>query len=101
MEKIELLVTVLVCFSGSGGIVLWALNRIAKKRDDREELIKEMQLINSTLNQLKGALVLALENDKIIFRALRKHEINGDSEKQEKKMDDYFISMLDKKEKSK
>jgi hypothetical protein len=39
-------------------------------------------------------LVMALENDKVIFKSLRTHEINGESEEQEKKMDDYFLSLL-------
>ena len=37
---------------------------------------------------------MALENDKVIFKALRNHEINGDSEEQERKMDEYFLSLL-------
>jgi hypothetical protein len=39
-------------------------------------------------------LVMALENDKVIFKSLRTHEINGESEEQEAKMDEYFLSLL-------
>ena len=66
-DIVTLIGTVVACPFGSGGIVLWCLNRIAKKIDGR---------------------------DKVIFKALRNHEINGDSEEQERKMDEYFLSLL-------
>jgi hypothetical protein len=37
---------------------------------------------------------MTLENDKVIFKALRNHEINGESENQEEKMDEYFLSLF-------
>ena len=37
---------------------------------------------------------MALENDLVIFKALRTHEINGESEEQEEKMKKYFIGLL-------
>ena len=37
---------------------------------------------------------MALENDLVVFHALKTHQINGDSEKQEEKMHAYFLSLL-------
>ena len=37
---------------------------------------------------------MALENDLVVFHALKTHQINGDSEKQEEKMHAYFLSFL-------
>lgn len=77
MNTATAVVTVISCLFGSGGIVMWFLNRYAKHRDDRIEEIKE-------------GIRLGLENDAVIFKALREHQINGDSEKQEDKMNTYF-----------
>ena len=40
--------------------------------------------------RLAEGLKLGLENDKVIFKALREGHINGESELQDKKMDKYF-----------
>lgn len=87
-------VTVAVCLFGSGGIVIWFLNRLAKKNDDRNALRKDVVEIKKTLSVLQEGLIMCLENDCVIFHALKTHQINGDSEKQEKKMNDYFLSHL-------
>lgn len=79
---------------GSGGIVIWFLNRMAKKTDEKEEARRDVNDIKATLKSLEEGLVMALENDKVIFNALRTHEINGESEEQERKMDEYFLSLL-------
>lgn len=36
-------------------------------------------------------IMLGLENDRVVFNALRSNHINGESELQERKMDGYFM----------
>lgn len=70
-------VTVICCLLGSGGIVMWGLERYAKRKDGR-------------IDEIKEGIRLGLENDAVIFNALRENRINGESEAQERKMNDYF-----------
>lgn len=97
MDEVTLIGTLLVCLFGSGGLVIWLLNRQAKKSDDRLGYAKDLKDIKTTIQLIQMGLVMALENDKVIFKSLRTHEINGESEEQEKKMDDYFLSLLSSK----
>ncbi len=97
MDEITLIATLAVCLFGSGGIVLWLLNRLAKKSDERLGYAKDLKEIKGTIGKIQMGLVMALENDKVIFKSLRTHEINGESEQQEKKMDEYFLSLLGSK----
>jgi hypothetical protein len=94
MDEFTLFATVSACLFGSGGVVLWLLNRMAKRSDDRLHYAKDLKEIKNTISRIQMGLVMALENDKVIFKSLRTHEINGESEEQEKKMDDYFLSLL-------
>lgn len=78
--KIEIwgiVATIIVCLFGSGGVVMWVLNRWASKKD-------------AGLKEIKEGIRLGLENDAVIFKALRYHKINGESEAQEVKMNNYF-----------
>ena len=78
MKDILLSVTTLFCcLFGSGGVVMWGLDRYARRKDNHMDEIKE-------------GIKLGLENDAVIFNALRKNNINGESEAQEKKMNEYF-----------
>ena len=95
MDKITAIMTVAACLFGSGGIVLWCLNRLAKKQDDRNTTAKDVREIKSFMQLLLKGLTMCLENDCVIFNALKTHQINGDSEKQEKKMKDFFLSLLE------
>jgi hypothetical protein len=97
MDELTLLATISVCLFGSGGIVLWLLNRMAKRSDDRLGYAKDLREIKTTITKIQMGLVMARENVKVIFKSLRTHEINGESEEQEKKMDDYFLSLLGSK----
>ena len=45
MDKITAIATVVVCLFGSGGIVLWFLNRVAKKHDARDTTAKDLKEI--------------------------------------------------------
>ena len=96
MNDYTVMIAVFSCLFGSGGIVLWGLNRIAKIKDDRNLSRKDVEEMKRTLSQLREALVLALENDKVIFTALKTHRINGESEGQERKMDRFFLSLMKK-----
>ena len=87
-------VTITVCLFGSGGIAVWLLNRMAKVADERNTVAKDIREIKETLMKLQEGLTMALENDLVIFKALRTHEINGESEEQEEKMKKYFIGLL-------
>ena len=69
--------TIVCCLFGSGGIVMWGLERYARRKD-------------SHMDEIKEGIKLGLENDAVIFNALRKNNINGESEAQEKKMNEYF-----------
>ena len=94
MDKVTVIVTVVLCLFGSGGIVLWFLNRVAKKNDARDELSKDVAYIKKKIAVIQEGMIICLENDCVIFKALKTHQINGDSEKQEKKMNDYFLSFI-------
>lgn len=87
MDIRTILASIAVCLFGSGGIVIWFLNRWAGRTDRLDD-------ISELLKTLQDGLVMTLENDRVIFKALRSHEINGESEEQERKMDRYFISLL-------
>lgn len=77
VEIWSIVATIIVCLFGSGGVVMWFLNRWASKKD-------------AGLNEIKEGIRLGLENDAVIFKALRDHKINGESEAQEVKMNNYF-----------
>lgn len=89
--------TILVCLFGSGGIVLWFLNRVAKKHDAKDTTAKDLKEIKDCIKLLQRGLIMCLENDGVVFNALKTHQINGDSELQEKKMKAYFLSLLEER----
>lgn len=64
---------------GGGGIGLYLL----KRKDTVVDLCKRV-------DRLAEGLRIGLENDMIIFEALRKKDINGNSAEQERKMNAYF-----------
>ena len=97
MDKITAIITVAVCLFGSGGIVLWFLNRIAKKHDAKDTTAKDLKEIKECIKTLQRGLIMCLENDSVVFNALKTHQINGDSEVQEAKMRNYFLSLLEER----
>ena len=97
-EKWQILTTIAVSLCGSGGIVLWLLNYITRKISEKDQSSKDIKDIKEDLKRLQSGLVMCLENDCVIFHALKSHQINGDSEKQEEKMRLYFLSLLDTEE---
>ena len=46
--------------------------------------------IKKSIGCLADGLSIGLDNDRVIFKALREHCINGESEEQERQMDEYF-----------
>lgn len=99
MDTLTVVATVLGCLFGSGGIVIWVLNRMARKHDANDSTAKDLIEIKAFMQLLLKGLIMCLENDCVIFNALKTHQINGDSEKQEKKMNDFFLSLLKEKNK--
>lgn len=86
--------TLVACLFGSGGVALWFLNRLAKRIDEKDEAKKDMKELKAAVKDIEKGLVITLDNDRVIFKALRSHEINGESEEQERKMDEYLLSLL-------
>lgn len=64
----------------SGGIIMYFI----KKHDRVSEL-------ETKFDRLSEGIELGLENDAVIFKALREGHINGESERQEKKMNEFFF----------
>jgi hypothetical protein len=93
-ETWSMITTITVSLCGSGGVVLWLLNHLSKKISDRDQTAKDIKEIKEDVKRLQSGLVMALENDVVIFHALKTHQINGDSEKQEEKMQGYFLSLF-------
>jgi len=94
MNNWNVINTIIISLFGSGGILIWFLNRISKKRDLKDSSCKDIKSIKEKLSFVQEGLVMTLENDKVIFKALRNHEINGESESQDEKMDEYFLSLF-------
>lgn len=93
-ELMTFATTLVACLFGSGGVALWFLNRLAKRIDEKDEARRDMKELKAAVKGIEKGLVLALDNDRVIFKALRTHEINGESEEQERKMDEYLLSLL-------
>ena len=51
---------------------------------------RTLELIAEVLSRDSEGTILSLQNDAIIFEALRNHHINGESEAQEKKLQEYY-----------
>lgn len=80
IETIKLLGIAFSSSFASGGIVM----HFIKKHDRVSELERKF-------DRLTEGIELGLENDSVIFKALREGHINGDSEAQERKMNDFFF----------
>ena len=79
LEIIKLVAVAMAAILASGGIFMYYI----KKHDRINELLIKYE-------RLAEGVKLGLENDKVIFKALREGHINGESEEQEKKMNKYF-----------
>lgn len=79
VEIIKLVTAIFAGVFASGGVFMYYI----KKHDRLNDLLIKYE-------RLAEGLKLGLENDKVIFKALREGHINGESEEQERKMDKYF-----------
>ena len=79
LEVVKLAAVIISSVFASGGIIMFYL----KKHDRVDELCDKYEA-------LAEGVKLGLENDIVIFAALRNGHINGESEEQEKKMKSYF-----------
>jgi hypothetical protein len=61
-----------------------------KKKDEIRELRSDVARLFKLVDRIAAGLTIGLKNDKVIFDALRKNSINGDSELQERVMEEYF-----------
>lgn len=79
IEVLKLVAVIATACLTSGGLIMYYV----KKHDRLEGLEKEF-------DRIAEGMKLGLENDVVIFNALRLGHINGESEAQEKKLRDYF-----------
>lgn len=80
IEILKLVGIALSASLASSGIVMYYI-----KKHDR------VAQIEKKFDRLSEGMELGLENDVVIFNALRNGHINGESEKQEEKMREYFF----------
>lgn len=80
IEVLKLLGIGLSAAFGSGGLII----RYLKKHDRISEMEKKF-------DRLSEGMELGLEKDVVIFNTLRNGHINGESERQEEKMREYFF----------
>jgi len=74
----------------NGPLLITIMSRHWKKDDEIGNLRDDIDKLFKLVNRLAAGLEIGLRNDKVIFRALRENCINGDSELQDKIMDEYF-----------
>mgnify|MGYP006398957881 CR=1 FL=1 len=80
IEVIKVIGIALSAGLASGGVITYYI----KKHDRMTEIEKKF-------DRLSEGMELGLENDIVIFNAFRNNHINGESEKQEAKMREYFF----------
>ena len=64
-----------------------------KLKDDLERfnrIEKTLGVITEVMSRTSRGTILSLENDQVVFNALRTHHINGESELQEEKLKAYY-----------
>lgn len=68
--------------------------QISLKLDDDHDRFEKIEKCLTTMTEIisrnSHGTVLSLENDQVIFNALRNNHINGESETQEKKLNAYY-----------
>ena len=78
----------------NGPILLAIFNNHIKKTDETKKIREDINKLSKVVDRIGDGLNIGLRNDKVIFEALRKNCINGESEKQEQIMDDYFTECV-------
>ncbi|WP_319758425.1 hypothetical protein [uncultured Sphaerochaeta sp.] len=74
----------------NGPILLAIFNNHIKKTDETKQIREDITQLSKQVDRIGDGLNIGLRNDKVIFEALRKNSINGESERQEQIMDEYF-----------
>lgn len=74
----------------NGPLVITLISKNSKKNDEIKELREDVGKLFKLVDRIAAGLTIGLKNDKVIFEAFRKNSINGDSEIQDRMMDDYF-----------
>lgn len=80
IETIKLLGIAFSASFASGGIIMYFIRKNDRVAD-----------LETKFDRLSEGIELGLENDAVIFKALREGHINGESEAQERKMNDFFF----------
>jgi hypothetical protein len=74
----------------NGPLLIAILSRKWKRTDELAQLKGDIAQLFKLVDRIGAGLNIGLKNDKVIFEAFRKNSINGESELQDKVMDDYF-----------
>lgn len=109
MDKETLTIIIsFVTFILGNGFVQWLINRHDAKKNDknceliefktqckslRESINKVDRNVEETKmqnNKLSEAMILSLKSHKVTFKALREGHINGDSEVQDREIDEFL-----------
>ena len=78
----------------NGPILLAIFNNHIKKTDETKQIREDITQLSKQVDRIGDGLNIGLRNDKVIFEALRKNSINGESERQEQIMDEYFTNCV-------
>lgn len=76
--------------TGSVTLANALLSRKWNRNDELAKLRKAIASLYKQVNRIAKGMDIALKNDQVIFDAFRKNAINGESEEQDKIMEDYF-----------
>lgn len=76
--------------TGSVTLANALLSRRWNRNDELAKLRKAIASLYKQVNRIAKGMDIALKNDQVIFDALRKNAINGESEEQDRVMEDYF-----------
>jgi hypothetical protein len=74
----------------NGPLLIAILTRHWKKNDDLAPVKNDIAKLFTLVDRIAAGLNIGLKNDQVIFDAFRKNAINGESELQDRVMDDYF-----------
>ena len=74
----------------NGPVLIAILSRRWKKNDELTQLKGDITRLFKLVDRIGAGLNIGLRNDKVIFDAFRKNAINGESEIQDRIMDEYF-----------
>ncbi len=82
-ELLTILIPIVVSLLAGDGIIQLCIKRWDRKHDKIPQLVKK-------LNQNGAGTYVSLQAIKVILKALREGHINGESERMEREIDEYF-----------